>query len=106
MTIERLALLHRVNALIVRLRRALSHDHGDEGWWLRCGVTAPQAQRMRRKLAEVADALHVERATARGRIHSTRFETIEAQRTWLENTTRWRERAEEFVEEAGLSSLP
>lgn len=106
MTIERLALLHRVNVMIVRLRRALTHDHGDVIAWNAWGVTAPDAQRMRRKLAGVADALHVERATARGRIHSRRFETIEAQRKWLDDTARWRARPEEIVEEAGLSALP
>ena len=35
-------------------------------------------------LRQVANLLHVERATNRGRVHGTRFATIEAQRTWLE----------------------
>jgi hypothetical protein len=106
MTIERLELLKRVNTMIVRLRRALGHDHGDNAWWTASGFTAPEAQRWRRRLAGVADALHVERATARGRVHSTRFAGIEEQRRWLDENARWRERAEEFVGEVGWPSLP
>jgi hypothetical protein len=106
MTIERLELLKRVNAMIVRLRRALAHDHGDEPWWTASGFTAREAQRWRRRLAVVADALHVERATARGRVHATRFASLDEQRRWVDETARWRARAEEFVGEVGLPSIP
>jgi len=100
------ALLHRVNAMIVRLRRALSHDHGDQARWTAWGITAPEAQKARARLREVADVLHIERAASRGRIHSTQFASIEEQRRWLTDNARWRARAEEIAGEVGLASLP
>jgi hypothetical protein len=49
-------------------------------------MTASEAQAERAVLREVANLLHVERATSRGRIHGTRFATLDDQRTWL---ARW-----------------
>jgi hypothetical protein len=100
-------LLKKVNVYLVGLRRALGHDHADEAWWARWGVTAGEAMALRVKLRAIADVLHVERATARGRIHGgKRFATIEEQQTWLAENARRREYAEEFVTEVGLTALP
>lgn len=107
------ALLHRVNALLAGLRRALAHDHGDEVRWAAWGITAPEAQALRVRLRVYADVLHVERATARGRVHGgrvrggePRFPSLGAQRAWLAENARRRAYAEEFVAEVGLSALP
>ena len=76
-------LLARINQRITLLRTWLSHDHGDEPYWWARRTTAPRAQHERDVLRQVANLLHVERATSRGRVHGTRFATIDAQRTWL-----------------------
>jgi hypothetical protein len=77
-------LLARINQRITLLRVWLSHDHGDEPHWWARHTTARRAQSERDVLRRVADLLHVERATRRGRIHGTRFANLEAQRAWLE----------------------
>lgn len=77
-------LLARINQRITLLRAWLSHDHSDETYWWARRTTAPQAQREREVLRHVANLLHVERATSRGRLHGTRFATWDAQRTWLD----------------------
>lgn len=78
-------LLARINQRIALLRAWLSHDHRDAPyWWARMVLqTARDAQAERQALRVAADLLHVERATARGRIHGTRFATLDAQRAWL-----------------------
>jgi len=76
-------LLKRVDARIRTLRRAISHDHGDEPYWQALATDAPSAQSERATLRAVANLLHVERATSRGRIHGTRFASLEDQRAWL-----------------------
>lgn len=83
-------LLARINARIVTLRRALSHDHGDEPYWVAFGSAAAWAQAQRATLRLVANLLHVERATQRGRIHGTRFATLDDQRAWLATMTDFR----------------
>lgn len=100
--------LCRINRLIIGLRRALSHDHGDDTRWAAWNITAPEAQALRARLRGFADVLHVERATAHGRLHggARRFATLEAQRTWLAEQARRRAYAEQFVEEVRLSALP
>ena len=82
-------LLRRVNARLALLRTWLSHDHGDAIFWWARHTTAPQAQSERCHLRGVANLLHVERATRRGRIHSTQFPTLDKQKEWL---THWEER--------------
>jgi hypothetical protein len=77
------ALLRRINLRIVAVRRAIRHDHRDEPFWAAFGMTAPQAQAERLRLRAVADEHHVERATARGRLHGTRFKSLEEQRASL-----------------------
>ena len=81
------SLLQRIDARIRTLRRAISHDHGDEPYWQALATDAPSAQSERATLRAVANLLHVERATSRGRIHGTRFPTLEAQRErrWIQN---------------------
>jgi hypothetical protein len=78
-------LLARINQRIALLRAWLSHDHRDAPyWWARMVLqNARDAQAERQWLRVAADLLHVERATARGKIHGTRFATLEAQRAWL-----------------------
>ena len=76
-------LLARINARIVLLRTWLAHDHGDEPYWWARKATAARAQQERATLRLVANLLHVERATARGRLHGTQFATLEAQQAWL-----------------------
>ncbi|HEY6038551.1 MAG TPA: hypothetical protein VIV58_29920 [Kofleriaceae bacterium] len=65
------------------LRGWLSHDHGDEPYWWARRTTAPRCQQERHLLRPLANLLHVERATSRGRLHGGQFETLEAQRAWL-----------------------
>lgn len=77
------SLLRRINARIAALRRLISHDHRDEAHWSAHGTTAPAAQSERATLRVVANLLHVERATQRGRVHGTRFATLDDQRAWL-----------------------
>lgn len=76
--------LARVNARIALLRAWLSHDHLDEPYWWARRTTAPRAQRERHDLRPLANLLHVERATARGRRHGNRFATLDEQRAWLD----------------------
>jgi hypothetical protein len=76
-------LLRRVDHRIALLRAWISHDHHDEPYWWARGMTAARAQYDRAMLRRVADLLHVERATRRGRIHGTRFADLDAQRAWL-----------------------
>lgn len=73
----------RIDQRIALLRAWISHDHGDEPYWWARRTTAALAQWERAVLRRVADLLHVERATRRGRLHGTRFVDVEAQREWL-----------------------
>jgi len=73
-----------IDTRIRALRRALSHDHRDEPFWLAFGLPAPKAQSEREHLRSVANRIHVRRAMLRGRIHGTRFATLDEQRAWLE----------------------
>ncbi len=77
------SLLRRLDHRIVALRRAIRHDHRDETFWNTFGITAPRAQSQRAVLRAVANLLHIERATNRGRLHGSRFVTLEEQRAWL-----------------------
>jgi len=77
-------LLARVNQRIALLRAWISHDHGDEPYWWARRTTASAAQAERQAHRLVADLIHVERATSRGRVHGTRFATLEEQRAWLD----------------------
>lgn len=77
-------LLARVNQRIALLRGWLSHDHHDEPYWWARELTAPRAQVERMQLRSIANLLHVERATRRGRLHGTHFANIDEQRAWLE----------------------
>jgi hypothetical protein len=62
---------------------------------------------LRVKLRAIADVLHVERATARGRLHGGgRFATLDEQKAWSAEHARRRAYAEEFVTEVGLTELP
>jgi hypothetical protein len=83
-TLDIRTLLARVNQRIALLRAWLSHDHRDEPYWWARRIAASTAQQERAMLRRVADLLHVERATARGRLHGTRFATIDVQRAWLD----------------------
>jgi len=76
-------LLARVDRRIALLRSWISHDHRDEPYWWARRTTAARAQSERALLRIVANLLHVERATQRGRIHGTRFATLDEQRGWL-----------------------
>ena len=76
-------LLARVNARLALLRAWLSHDHHDEPYWWARRTTASRAQSERHALRSLANLLHVDRATAHGRIHDTQFATLDAQRAWL-----------------------
>jgi hypothetical protein len=75
--------LARINARLAMLRTWLSHDHHDEPYWWARRTTASRAQSERQVLRRVANLMHVERATTRGRIHGTRFATLDEQRAWL-----------------------
>jgi hypothetical protein len=76
-------LLRRIDRRIALLRAWLSHDHRDEPYWWARRLDAPDAQRERALLRIVANLLHVERATQRGRLHGTRFASLDDQRAWL-----------------------
>ena len=76
--------LARLNARISLLRSWISHHHHDEPYWWARQTTAPRAQADRHRLRWYADLLHVERATRRKRIHGTHFESIEAQRAYVD----------------------
>lgn len=75
--------LARINARLALLRSWLSHDHTDEPYWWARRTTVPAIQRERLALRPIANLLHVERATSRGRIHSAQFETLDEQRAYL-----------------------
>lgn len=77
-------LLARVNHRLVLLRTWLSHDHDDEPYWWARKITVRAAQLERRKLRSLANLLHVERATRRGRIHGTWFATLDEQHAWIQ----------------------
>lgn len=77
-------LLARINERIALLRSWLAHDHGDEPYWWARRTTAPRSQQERHQLRPIANLLHVERATSRGRLHGKQFETLEEQRAWLD----------------------
>jgi hypothetical protein len=77
-------LLARTNLRLAELRRWLAHDHRDGTWWDARGTTARQAQKDRAQLRQLANLLHVERATTRGRVHGTWFATLAEQRAWLD----------------------
>lgn len=84
-------LLRRVDARIVLLRRAIRHDHGHAAFWSAFGMPAPRAQSERTALRAVANRLHVERATARSRLHG--FASLEDQRAFLgDDPARFRDR--------------
>ncbi len=83
-------LLARVNQRITLLRSWLSHDHSDEPYWWARRSKAPRAQSERDVLRRLANLLHVERATQRGRLHGTQFANIEEQRAWV---AAWENRA-------------
>jgi len=76
-------LLTRINTRITLLRTWMSHDHGDEPYWWARRTRASLVQYERGVLRAIANLLHVERATQRGRIHGTRFATLDDQRAWL-----------------------
>ena len=76
-------LLTRINTRIALLRTWISHDHGDEPYWWARRTRAGLVQHERGVLRAIANLLHVERATQRGRIHGTRFATIDDQRAWI-----------------------
>ena len=76
-------LLTRINQRISLLRSWLSHDHRDEPYWWARRLTAARAQQEREPLRQLANLLHVERATLRGRRHGTRFASLDEQRAWL-----------------------
>ncbi len=69
------------NARITVVKRQIRHRHDDTEWWATQGTEARWAQRERETLRQVANLLHVERATSRGRLHG--FATLEEQRAWL-----------------------
>ena len=82
------SLLARINARLALLRSWLSHDHHDEPFWWARKLTVQAAQAERIVLKQVANLLHVERATTRGRIHGTWFSNLDEQRAWLANHER------------------
>lgn len=94
-------LLKRINPRIIRLRNAIRHDHRDTAFWDTFGQTLKEVRRDRELLRFTANLLHVERATARGRIHSTHFATLEEQREWL---AQWVRRT--CIQIAKLCDLP
>ena len=83
MPLDDKTLLARIDQRIALLRAWISHDHRDVPFWWARRTTAARAQSERAVLRLVANLLHVERATRRGRIHGTRFATLDAQRAWL-----------------------
>jgi hypothetical protein len=83
-TLDDKTLLARINQRIALLRVWLSHDHNDEPFWWARRTTAPRSQQERHHLRPIANLLHVERAASHGRLHGKQFETLEAQRAWLD----------------------
>ena len=79
-TLDLETLFTRINTRIALLRGWISHDLGDEPYWWARRTRAGLAQYERGVLRAIANLLHVERATRRGRIHGTRFATLDDQR--------------------------
>jgi len=99
-------LLARVNQRIALLRSWLSHDHGDEPYWWARKTTAPRAQYERVVLRHIANLLHIERASRRGRLHGTRFADLDEQRGWLEHNAAWQwSAAADFIQVPSYASL-
>lgn len=73
--IEIKELIRRCNAAIIERKRMLRRPHGDD---------TPAVQRLLHRLAWMATVLHVSQATRRGRRHGGMFETLDAQRAWLD----------------------
>jgi hypothetical protein len=88
-------LLARLNARLALLREWLSHDHGDTPWWWARERTVPSVQRERIWLRDWANALHIERACARGRLRSPQFANLDEQQAWLEKRGTTRRLAED-----------
>jgi len=99
-------LLTRINTRIALLRTWMSHDHGDEPYWWARRTRANLVQYERRVLRAIANLLHVERASQRGRIHGTRFATLDDQRAWIavEEGRAWPS-AEKFLGTPSYASL-
>jgi hypothetical protein len=99
-------LLTRINTRIALLRTWMSHDHGDEPYWWARRTRANLVQYERGVLRAIANLLHVERATQRGRIHGTRFATLDDQRAWIaaEENSYWPS-AEKFLGTPSYASL-
>jgi hypothetical protein len=98
------SLLAWTNARIVIVKQLRTHRHDDEAWWTERQTTAREVQRERETLRQVANLLHVERATTRGRLHG--FATLDEQREWLarwEKHTCWR--AADYLHVARDSTL-
>jgi hypothetical protein len=98
------SLLAWTNARIVVVKQLRTHRHDDEAWWADRQTTAREVQRERETLRQVANLLHVERATTRGRLHG--FATLDEQRKWLarwEKHTCWR--AADYLHVARDSTL-
>lgn len=67
--------IRRCNAAIVENKRLVRRPHDE---------STPEVQRLLHRLAGMATVLHVHQATRRGRRHGAMFESLEAQRAWLE----------------------
>ena len=84
-------LLAWLAARIRVLKQQRRHRHDDSAWWDERGTSAREVQRERDTLRQVANLLHVDRATRRGHRHG--FATLDEQREWLarlEKLTCWR----------------
>lgn len=75
------SLLAWTNTRIHALKQWLHHRHDDAAFWAERGVLAGECQRERETLRQVANLLHVERATRRGRLHG--FASLAEQAAWL-----------------------
>ena len=98
------SLLAWTNARIRVVKQLRRHRHDDAAWWAERGTDARATHRERETLRQVANLLHVERATSRGRLHG--FATLDEQREWLarmERQTCWR--AADYVHVARESTL-
>jgi hypothetical protein len=99
-------LLTRINTRIALLRTWMSHDHGDEPYWWARRTRANLVQYERGVLRAIANLLHVERATQRGRILVTRFATLDEQRAWIAaEEERYWPSAEKFLGTPSYASL-
>ncbi|MFN0252102.1 MAG: hypothetical protein ACKV2T_34825 [Kofleriaceae bacterium] len=98
------SLLAWTNARIVVVKQLRGHRHDDDAWWEERQTTAREVQRERETLRQVANLLHVERATKRGKLHG--FATLDEQYKWLarwEKHTCWR--AADYLHVARDSTL-